>query len=275
VHDSYVQSNVERFSGFEDLYDNHRPEAPMTVVEVITSYLERKPGLVVDLGCGTGLSTFVWKDHAERIIGIEPNDDMRGKAEAKRAAMQGMNHLSFVKGYSYQMDLPSESVDVITCSQSFHWMEPASTLKEAGRVLADGGIFAAYDCDWPPTVHWRIEEAYNRLIEKGDEVIARHTGEHSRVKKWNKAEHLQRLQESGVFRFTKEIVFHQMAPFDAKRFTGLALSQGGLQTVFKLGTDELDEELQRFRDMVERYFRDRTIDVMLSYRMRLGVKAAR
>jgi len=74
VHDSYVQSNVERFSGFEDLYDNHRPEAPMTVVEVITSYLERKPGLVVDLGCGTGLSTFVWKDHAERIIGMREGE---------------------------------------------------------------------------------------------------------------------------------------------------------------------------------------------------------
>ena len=59
-------SNVDRFTGFEDTYDQHRPEAPQEVVALLTGYLERKPSLVVDLGCGTGLSSFAWKDARTR-----------------------------------------------------------------------------------------------------------------------------------------------------------------------------------------------------------------
>ena len=36
-------SNVDRFTGFEDTYDQHRPEAPQEVVALLTGYLERKP----------------------------------------------------------------------------------------------------------------------------------------------------------------------------------------------------------------------------------------
>ncbi|GJM69351.1 hypothetical protein HMSSN036_15670 [Paenibacillus macerans] len=43
-------------------------------------YLGRAPEYVADVGCGTGLSTMIWLKHAERVIGIEPNDDMRGVA---------------------------------------------------------------------------------------------------------------------------------------------------------------------------------------------------
>ena len=41
------------------------------------------------------------------------------------------------------------SADIVTCSQSFHWMEPEPTLAEIARILRPGGVFAAYDYDWP------------------------------------------------------------------------------------------------------------------------------
>lgn len=56
---------------------------------------------------------------------------------------------------SDDLGLPDDSVDIITCSQSFHWMEPQSTLREFARVPRPGGIFVAYDCDWPPVLDWR------------------------------------------------------------------------------------------------------------------------
>jgi len=270
--DHYAKNNVERFSGFEACYDENRPGAPQEAVWIITAYLGKRPSCVVDLGCGTGLSTFVWKDHADRIIGVEPNDGMRGKAEEKRSRFHGVHHISFVRGYSDQLPFASGTVDVITCSQSFHWMEPASTLKEVSRVLRDGGIFAAYDCDWPPTVHWRIEDEYNRLINKADSITEKLADKENLARKWNKEEHLGRMRASGVFRFVKEIVFHKMEKFDAKRLTGLMLSQGGVQTVYKLGSDELNADIEAFRRLADQYFEDRTIDVMLSYRMRIGVK---
>ncbi|MCV4235287.1 class I SAM-dependent methyltransferase [Virgibacillus sp. LDC1] len=274
-------SNVDRFTGFEDTYDQHRPEAPQEVVALLTGYLERKPSLVVDLGCGTGLSSFAWKDAADQVIGVEPNDDMRGKAMAKLQSLQQegdathgvqLADIKFVSGYSNQLALPDQSADIITCSQSFHWMDPASTLKEVSRVLREEGIFAVYDCDWPPSLTWKVEQAYQELIERAEAIIDRHVETQEKAYKGNKNEHLKHIRESGVFRFSKEIVFHHMEPFTAERYTGLAVSQGGIQTVFKLKQTELNDKIAQFHALVEEHFQGRTLPVMLSYRMRLGIK---
>ncbi|MNF18081.1 hypothetical protein D3C80_2219660 [compost metagenome] len=53
---------------------------------------------------------------------------------------------------------------------------------------------------------------------------------------------------------------------------GLMLSQGGLQTVLKLGSTLLDEAIAEFTAEVERYFDGRTLPVLISYRMRIGIK---
>ncbi|MBU5348554.1 class I SAM-dependent methyltransferase [Paenibacillus lautus] len=274
-------SNVDRFTGFEDTYDQHRPEAPQEVVALLTGYLERKPSLVVDLGCGTGLSSFAWKDAADQIIGVEPNDDMRGKAMAKLQSLQEeadgshgvqLADIRFVSGYSNQLALPDHSADIITCSQSFHWMDPASTLKEVSRVLREEGIFAVYDCDWPPSLTRKVEQSYHELIEWAEATIDRHVEAQEKAYKGNKNEHLKHIRESGVFQFSKEIVFHHIEPFTAERYTGLAVSQGGIQTVFKLKPTELNDKIAQFHLLVEEHFQGRTLPVMLSYRMRLGIK---
>lgn len=273
-------SNVERFSGFQDTYDQHRPQAPEAIISLLTRYLGRKPFLVVDIGSGTGLSSFVWKDSADQIIGIEPNDDMRRKALEKLQALKDASqdnqahaaNISFVPGYSNQTDLPDGAADIVTCSQSFHWMEPTSTLREVSRVLREEGIFAAYDCDWPPSLNWRIELAYHELIALSDELIARHVDTEDQAYKGDKNDHLKHIQESGCFRFSKEIVFHHKEPFTAERYIGLAVSQGGVQTVFKLNLPEIHEKLDQFHALVMDYFQGRTLELMFSYRMRVGIK---
>lgn len=48
---------------------------PIYPISIILRYLGRsKPDLVVDLGCGTGLSTVIWRGHCNKVIGIEPSD---------------------------------------------------------------------------------------------------------------------------------------------------------------------------------------------------------
>src|SRR5579859_3330170 len=107
---------------------------------------EVRPQLVVDLGSGTGLSTFVWAERAAQVVGIEPNAEMRHLAEKKRAQL-GVANLRFQAGLSYQTGLPAQSAAIVTCSQSLHWMEPQPTFAEIGRILCPGGLFAAYDYD--------------------------------------------------------------------------------------------------------------------------------
>ena len=268
-------SNIERFSGYEDTYDRHRPAAPHKVVEILTGYLEYRPELVVDVGCGTGLSTLVWAGHADHIVGIEPNDDMRGKAESKLGELRDPEvraGIRFMSGYSNQLEFTDGSVDLVTCSQSFHWMEPVSTLNEVARILKKGGIFAAYDCDWPPSASWPVERAYAELLAHADELLAKRQEAEDRAVKRDKESHLARIKESGHFRYAREIVFHNMESCDAARYIGLALSQGGLQTVLKLGYDDLDHEIREFKALVNEHFHERTLEVLFSYRMRIGIK---
>lgn len=68
--------NANRFLGFADVYDSARPKCPEKVKEIIMKYLERTPSLVVDLGCGTGLSTTIWSEISNKVMGIEPSGDM-------------------------------------------------------------------------------------------------------------------------------------------------------------------------------------------------------
>ncbi|BCG61519.1 class I SAM-dependent methyltransferase [Paenibacillus sp. URB8-2] len=265
-------SNIVRFTGFQNEYDRYRPEAPKLVTELLTGYLKRRPSLVVDLGCGTGLSTFLWRTAADAVIGIEPGDDMRGKALEKWEALGSPDSISFIPGYSNALGLPPGSAEIVTCSQSFHWMEPSSTLKEAARVLRPGGIFAAYDCDWPPVLEPSIETLYHELIEQSEAIIEHRIPDGERAVKWNKDEHLRRIKESGEFTFAREIVFHNIERCDAERYVGLTLSQGGVQTVLRLGGGELDERIAVYREEVERYFNGRTLETLFGYRMKLGIK---
>lgn len=129
------KQNIDRFLGFQDEYGRYRPEAPVMIIKLLTDYLGTTPSLVADIGCGTGLSTFLWNDVADRVIGIEPNPDMLGKAIDKLSRLEEPQSITFVQGYSNQLPLASDSVDIVTCSQSFHWMDPESTLQEISRVL--------------------------------------------------------------------------------------------------------------------------------------------
>lgn len=159
------QKNADRFRGFAEVYDQAGPTMPRYPVEVVRRYLGRNPETVVNLGCGTGLSTRVWEAVSDRVIGVEPSGDMLAVAQEKRR-----EKLEFRQAFANETGLTAECADAVICSQSFHWMEPVSTLREVNRILKPGGVFAAIDCDWPPVADWRAEEEYMRLYGRVKEL---------------------------------------------------------------------------------------------------------
>lgn len=94
-----------------------------------------RPGLVVDLGAGTGLSTRVWAGRADEVVGVDANPRM---IERAHRMTRGPN-IRFVEGFAAATGLPAGQADIVTCSQSFHWMEPEPVLVEAARMLRAGG----------------------------------------------------------------------------------------------------------------------------------------
>ena len=273
--------NVERFSGFADCYDAHRPKPPLILTKLLCRLAGvERPGLVVDLGSGTGLATRIWEGKADHVVGIEPNADMRSQAEratqcrlASRpclAKREDATRTEYRDGASTSTGLPDDCADIVTASQALHWMEPQGTFAEVSRILRPGGVFAAVDCDWPPVVCWEVEEAWSRFTRQSRELEDK-LGISGTIERWGKDGHLARMKESGRFRQVREILLHNVEQGDSERLVGLARSQGGVATALKMGLTEDEVGLAALREAAERCLGGETVPWYWSYRVRVGV----
>jgi hypothetical protein len=120
-------------------------------------------------------------------------------------------------------------------------------------------------------VDWQLEQAYLHLNTEADHRAASLAPQENQAHKWSKDGHLQQIEQSGLFRYSREIVFHHHETFDADRYVNLALSQGGLQTAVKLGATDLLTIADEFRQLAARIFAGESREVLFSYRMRLGI----
>ena len=261
------EKNKDRFSGFADIYDQVRPEMPEYPIEIITTYLNKKADVVVDLGCGPGLSTIAWKHHCNAVIGIEPGDDMFLAANKKAD-----DTVSFKKAFAHETGLSSNCADVVICSQSFHWMNPELTLAEVNRILKTGGIFAAVDYDWPPVCKWEAEAAYKQLFDKVSSLEEEHADLKDSFIRWDKNKYLSNIKNSGFFRYQREIVFANRELCDTKRFISMALSQSGLQSLIQHKPHLIKSALTEYAETIQSLFAGETIKADFCYRMRLGIK---
>jgi ubiquinone/menaquinone biosynthesis C-methylase UbiE len=243
---------------------------PPALLDILTQLAQApRPALVVDLGSGTGLSTAIWAARAADVVGVEPSADMRRQAEARTA--EDAANVRYQDGYANATGLPDGCADIVTCSQSLHWMEPVSTFAEIARILRPGGVFAAYDCDLPPTLSFEIEQAHQAFAAQMH-IAERAHGFSRDVRAWEKHRHLERMRASGQFRVTKEILLHNVEQGGAERLVGLELSQGGVATLLKNGVSEQEIGITALRETARRLLGDAVVPWYFSYRVRLGVK---
>lgn len=267
--DKDFSANVERFSGFAETYDSYRPALPAAIVDLLTQIAGvETASLVVDLGCGTGLSTRIWAVRARRVIGVEPSTDMRQQARRQTAA----TNVEYREGFSHETHLADRCADIVTASQSLHWMEPKPTFREIGRILRDGGVFAAIDCNWPPTTAcWEVDQAYSQLMRRIKEIEQKKRLRSS-LRQWDKSEHLARIKACGQFRYTKEAALHSVETGNAARYVGLVRSMGSAENLLKNGVSEQEMGLSAFADLANSRLGDKPQKWYFTYRLRIGIR---
>jgi SAM-dependent methyltransferase len=257
--------------GFPDFYDANRLAPPAVLLDALARYAGGgRLDLVVDLGSGTGLSARAWADRAVEVVGVEPNESMLAVAVARTR----QRNVRYVAGFADDIGLGDDSADLVTCSQSFHWMERGPVLAEAARVLRPGGVFAAYDYDTPPLVHPEVDAAFLQHLLKRRRVRDEHKVEAG----WTrtpKSSHLDVIRESGHFALTREVVFHDEAEVDADRIIGLARSLGLVSELIALGVTEEALGLTALEQTTRRVLGERRVPWVVGYRVRLGVKPPR
>jgi SAM-dependent methyltransferase len=159
-----------RFSGLADVYARFRPAYPAVAINLIVTRCGLGPrSLLIDVGCGTGISSRLIAERGVPVIGIEPNEEMRRKAESEPLP-PGAPVPEYREGRGEATGLSDGVADVVLSAQAFHWFDADAALREFYRILKPRGWVALMwnerDESDPFTA------AYGALMRSGPETAA-------------------------------------------------------------------------------------------------------
>jgi|GEM_PF-297731 len=105
---------------------------------------------VLDLGSGPGMTSLLLAKRlpSALVIGVEPEDQLRGKAEALIASQGFAERCRFLKGTGDRIPLDNGAVDFSYARLLFqHLPNPLEVLGEMRRVTRPGGVVVVVDVD--------------------------------------------------------------------------------------------------------------------------------
>ncbi len=130
---------TERFTGLTDLYARYWPDYPAPAIDFITAHTGLgRDSLLVDVGCGTGISSRLFSEWGIAVVGIEPNAEMRERAIAV-GTPPGGGELTYKAGTAEATGLADGCADAVVAAQAFHWFDAGRALAEFYRILKPGG----------------------------------------------------------------------------------------------------------------------------------------
>ncbi|MFO7697735.1 MAG: methyltransferase domain-containing protein [Anaerolineae bacterium] len=135
------------YRDYPEVYDAFAriPKRP-DMLEVLNERFGFAGKVIVDVGSGTGLSTFQLARWAALVIGIEPEDAMRAVALRELAAL-GLANVRFERGDAEHIPLHDGYADAAVGITQANG-DPRRVCAEMERVVRDGGV--VLHCDVAP-----------------------------------------------------------------------------------------------------------------------------
>lgn len=129
--------NEKRFDGKGEIYAKARPQYAQALLEFLNQNgFVASDSIVADIGAGTGIFTVQIAKTAKTVYAVEPNADMREKAEM---AYANYPNILSVAAPAENTTLAENSADCVTVAQAFHWFDRAAFRKECQRILKPNG----------------------------------------------------------------------------------------------------------------------------------------
>ena len=127
---------------------------------------------LVDLGSGTGRMLTLLGPRAEQSLGLDLSQQMLNIAR-NHVAEAGLAGCELRHGDIFGTRLPAESADLVVVHQVLHYLaDPAAAVREAARIVAEGGKLLVVDFA-PHTLEFLREQHQHRRLGFSDAEMAR------------------------------------------------------------------------------------------------------
>jgi SAM-dependent methyltransferase len=154
---THTQRQVaEGFGADAGRYDRARPTYPP---ELVARIVAASPGRdVVDVGCGTGISSRLFQAAGCRVLGVEPDPRMAERAR------QGGTDVEVAKFEDW--DTAGRSFDTVIAAQAWHWVDLVAGAAKAAEALRPGGRLAVFWNAFNPPLELResFGAVYRRVL---------------------------------------------------------------------------------------------------------------
>jgi SAM-dependent methyltransferase len=150
---------AESFGSDAERYDRARPRYPDALIERIVA---ASPGRdVLDVGCGTGISSRQFQAAGCRVLGVDP--------DAQMAAFARQHGLEAEVAKFEDWGPAGRTFDAVVAGMAWHWVNPVAGAAKAARVLRPGGRLAVfwYVFQPPPVLGEAFADAYRRVLPPG------------------------------------------------------------------------------------------------------------
>ena len=132
-------SSSDTFAGTAKYYAKYRPGIPTEVVDYLKDkYHLDGSGLLLDIGCGTGISTRAFAPLFSRVIAFDPSKEMLDEA----ATSSHPPNIDWRLCSDKELDLRSEKVKLAIAVRSFHWLDQDPFLRRLRENMEDDGAIA-------------------------------------------------------------------------------------------------------------------------------------
>ncbi|MDQ6933777.1 MAG: class I SAM-dependent methyltransferase [Actinomycetota bacterium] len=213
------------FGGVSDAYDRARPSYPAEAVRWLAG---SGRSVVLELGAGTGKLTELLVADGHEVAATDPDHAMlqqlRRRTPQAHAVVASAEHIP----------MPSRSVDLVACAQSFHWFDHDLALPEIARVLRPGGVLALV---------WNMRDEAIPWVKRLGQII----GIHDRI-----TGQIEPLRQSTDFGWVEERTFRFWQSLTRSSLTELVSSRSNVAV---LSADERESVLTRVGELYDEYGR--------------------
>lgn len=147
---------AESFGPEAERYDRARPRYPDALIGRIAA---ASPGReVLDVGCGTGISSRQFQAAGCQVLGID--------ADARMAAFGRQRGLAAEVAKFEGWDPAGRTFDAVVAGMAWHWVDPVAGAAKAAQVLRPRGRLAVfwYVFQPPPALGEAFDRVYHSVL---------------------------------------------------------------------------------------------------------------